>query len=191
MSASCLFCVVTFMPGATGVVHEAGKPFMPSICTRHRRQEPNASSCSVAHSLGIFTSVSAAARITEVPSGTVTSWPSMVSVTSFRPVRSGVPRSCSTMDNMDLSSGAWRLSVPVGVFDKIFVKMVQGGNHGKWRQTAQRAQGAIGQSLAQIPQNDLLLRRILARDQPVDHFNAPGRADAAGSALAAGLDGAE
>ena len=73
MSASCLFCVVTFMPGATGVVQEAGKPFMPSICTRHRRQEPKASSCSVAHSLGIFTSDSAAARITEVPAGTVTS----------------------------------------------------------------------------------------------------------------------
>ena len=45
---------VTFMPCATGVVHEAGRPFMPSICTRHRRQEPKASSCSVAHSFGIF-----------------------------------------------------------------------------------------------------------------------------------------
>ena len=46
---------------------------MPSICTRHRRQEPKASNCSVAQSLGIFTSDSAAARITEVPAGTVTS----------------------------------------------------------------------------------------------------------------------
>ena len=36
---------VTTMPCATGVVHEAGKPFMPSICTRHMRHEPNASSC--------------------------------------------------------------------------------------------------------------------------------------------------
>jgi hypothetical protein len=47
------FWVVTFMPSATGVVQEAGKPFMPSTCTRHMRQEPNASSVSVAHSLGI------------------------------------------------------------------------------------------------------------------------------------------
>ena len=53
--AACSACV-TFMPCATGVVHEAGSPFMPSICTRHRRQEPKASSCSVAHSLGILTS---------------------------------------------------------------------------------------------------------------------------------------
>ena len=41
------------MPSATGVVQEAGKPFMPSICTRHMRQEPKASSVSVAHSFGI------------------------------------------------------------------------------------------------------------------------------------------
>ena len=46
---------------------------MPSICTRHRRHEPKASSCSVAHSFGILMSASAAARMTEVPAGTVTS----------------------------------------------------------------------------------------------------------------------
>ena len=85
-SASCLFWVLTFMPCATGVVHEAGSPFMPSICTRHKRQEPKASNCSVAQSLGILICESAAARITEVPSGTVTSTPSMVRVTSFAPV---------------------------------------------------------------------------------------------------------
>ena len=90
-SASCLFWVRTFMPCATGVVQEAGRPFMPSICTRHSRQEPNASSCSVAQSLGILMSESAAARMTEVPSGTVTSRPSMVRVTSFALSRCGVP----------------------------------------------------------------------------------------------------
>ena len=34
--------VGTFMPGATGVVQEAGVPPRPSISTRHTRQEPNA-----------------------------------------------------------------------------------------------------------------------------------------------------
>jgi len=92
------------MRAATGVVQEAGNPFMPSICTRHRRQEPKASSCSVAQSFGIFTSDSAAARITEVPAGTVTSWPSMVSVTSSALSRLGVPKSFSAMDSMDQSS---------------------------------------------------------------------------------------
>jgi hypothetical protein len=89
------------MPAATGVVHEAGRPFMPSICTRQSRHEPKASNWSVAQSLGILTSVSAAARITEVPSGTVTSWPSMVSVTVLALWRCGVPKSCSTMDCME------------------------------------------------------------------------------------------
>ncbi len=79
------------MPWATGVVQEAGRPFIPSICTRHMRQEPNASSCSVAQSLGIFTSDNEAARITEVPSGTVISLPSMVRLTSFVLSRFGVP----------------------------------------------------------------------------------------------------
>jgi len=65
-------CVLTEMPGATGVVQEAGVPLRPSISTTQSRQEPNASSESVAHSFGIMVPISAAARMIEVPSGTVT-----------------------------------------------------------------------------------------------------------------------
>ena len=79
------------MPGATGVVHEAGVPARPSISTRHSRQEPNASSMSVAHSFGIWMPASIAARMIEVPSGTVTGWPSIVSVTCSSAELSGVP----------------------------------------------------------------------------------------------------
>ena len=64
--------VRTTMPFATGVVQEAGVPARPSISTRHSRQEPNASSMSVAQSLGILVPSSIAARMIEVPSGTVT-----------------------------------------------------------------------------------------------------------------------
>ncbi len=71
------------MPGATGVVQEAGVPARPSISTRHSRQEPNASTMSVAQSFGICVPVSIAARMIEVPSGTVTDLPSIVSVTVF------------------------------------------------------------------------------------------------------------
>ena len=60
------------MPGATGVVHEAGVPPRPSISTRQSRQEPNASRLSVAQSFGISVPISMAARMIEVPSGTVT-----------------------------------------------------------------------------------------------------------------------
>ena len=64
-----------------GVVQEAGVPLRPSISTRQSRQEPKASTMSVAHSFGICVPASIAARMIEVPSGTVIWLPSMVSVT--------------------------------------------------------------------------------------------------------------
>ena len=85
--------VRTFMPGATVVVQEAGKPLRPSISTRHRRQEPKDFSESVAQSFGIWVSASAAARMTEVPAGTVTVAPSISSVTESADLTAGVPRS--------------------------------------------------------------------------------------------------
>ncbi len=65
--------VWTTMPGSHGVVQDAGVPLRPSISTRHSRHDPNGSSESVAHSLGIGNPASVAARSTEVPAGTVTS----------------------------------------------------------------------------------------------------------------------
>ena len=91
-------------PASTGVVQEAGVPARPSISTRHRRQEPNASSMSVAQSFGICVPASIAARMIEVPSGTVTLWPSMVSVT----MRLGLgARACR---NRFPGSATWRSS---------------------------------------------------------------------------------
>ncbi len=46
---------------------------------------------SVAQSFGISVPISMAARMIEVPSGTVTDWPSMVSVTVFSAFARGVP----------------------------------------------------------------------------------------------------
>ena len=90
-SASLLFWVVTFIPASAGVVQDAGKPLRPSIWTRQRRHEPNASRLSVAQSFGIPMPALTDARITEVPSGTVTVTPSIVRVTSFTPGEKGVP----------------------------------------------------------------------------------------------------
>jgi len=81
------------MPSATGVVHDAGVPRMPSISTRQRRHEPNCLRLSVAHSLGIEPPETAAARITVVPAGTVTARPSISSVTWLSDRTSGVPKS--------------------------------------------------------------------------------------------------
>ncbi|MNG31539.1 hypothetical protein D3C84_1173610 [compost metagenome] len=89
-SASFGLCVRTFMPGSTGVVQEAGKPRRPSISTVHRRHEPNGSRLSLAHSLGTEIPASWAARISEVPAGTVMEVPSISTVTGA-PLRAGVP----------------------------------------------------------------------------------------------------
>ncbi len=83
--------VCTTMPSATGVVQEAGVPLRPWISTRQSRHEPNDSSMSVAQSLGICVPISIAARMIEVPSGTLSLTPSMVRVTSFFDLEAGVP----------------------------------------------------------------------------------------------------
>ena len=87
------FCVCTFIPSRTGVVQEAGMPRMPSISTAHKRHEPKASKLSLAHNLGILISAIAAARNTEVPSGTTISTPSICTLTCSVDLEGGVPRS--------------------------------------------------------------------------------------------------
>ncbi len=98
--------VRTIIPASAGVVQEAGVPLRPSISIRHRRQEPKASTLSVAQSLGIGLSIIAAAAITDVPGGTLTWRPSMVSVTVASPVRIGVPVSSSCNSAMVVSYSA-------------------------------------------------------------------------------------
>ena len=98
--------VRTIIPASAGVVHEAGVPLRPSISIRHRRQEPKASTLSVAQSFGIGLSIIAAAAITDVPGGTLTLRPSMVNVTVASPVRIGVPVSSSCNSAMVISYSA-------------------------------------------------------------------------------------
>jgi hypothetical protein len=81
------------MPAVTSVVQDAGKPLRPSISTRQSRHEPKALSVSVAQSLGICVRAIAAARITDVPAGTVTAWPSISSETDSFASLDGVPKS--------------------------------------------------------------------------------------------------
>ena len=73
------------------ILHDAGVPGRPAISTRQRRQEPKASTESVAQSLGTWMPASTAARMIEVPAATVTAKPSIVRLTcSARPL-AGVP----------------------------------------------------------------------------------------------------
>ena len=109
-------CVCTTIPGATGVVQEAGVPGRPSISTRHMRQEPKEFSMSVEQSFGILVPTSIAARIIDVPSGTCTDMPSMVTATSVSAFERGVPKSVSrTRDMVRLPSSQGRPNgLPIG-----------------------------------------------------------------------------
>ncbi len=81
------------MSSAHGVVHDDGVPRTPSISTRHKRHDPVGRRESVEHSDGTATPARRAARSSDVPAGTVTREPSIVTLTSPGPVPAGVPRS--------------------------------------------------------------------------------------------------
>src|ERR1700710_1889868 len=111
-----------------GVVQDAGVPARPSISIRHKRQEPKASTMSVAQSFGIWVPASIAARMIEVPSGTVMLWPSMVSVTIVSDLERGVPKSVSWISDMAVVPLFRRLQAGRrGV--EIFRKMLQRAHH--------------------------------------------------------------
>src|SRR5262245_21228592 len=96
-SASFGDSVQTFMPGSTGVVHDAGYPRRPSISTRHNRQDPNGSRLTVAHSLGHCMPAVAAASMTELPSGTLTGTPLISRETILPDSLAGVPLSVAVI----------------------------------------------------------------------------------------------
>src|ERR1700722_639793 len=166
--------VRTIIPASAGVVQEAGVPFRPSISTRHRRHEPNASTLSVAHSLGIGLSIIAAAAITDVPGGTLTLRPSMVSVTVGSPVRIGVPvsSSCNSAIGTLLfrRDARWRLG-------EILAEMIERAEHRHGRQAAESAERAVCHDLAKITQQLDVLLAVVAGYDLVDGLNAPGGAD--------------
>src|SRR5258707_1097169 len=121
------------MPFSAGVVQEAGVPLRPAISTRQRRHDPNGSRLSVAQSLGTWMPAREAARIREVPTGTVTGKPSISSVTDWVAVPSGVPRS------IGLEIDGFPVTVPV----KIFGKVLDCAHHRHGRQPAERAQRTV------------------------------------------------
>src|SRR5271169_4878130 len=180
--------VWTIMPASAGVVQDAGVPFRPSISTRQRRQEPKASTLSVAQSLGIGLSIRAAAAITDVPGGTLTLRPSMVSVTVASPVRIGVPVSSSC--NSAMVDLLFRRDAH-GRLGEILTEMIECAKHRHWREASESAERAVCHHLAKIAQQLDVLRAVPAGNDLVDSLHAAGRADPAGRAFAAAFLGAE
>src|SRR5579883_904396 len=176
------------MPGITGVVQEAGVPARPSISTRQSRQEPKASTMSVAHSFGICVPDTIAARMIDVPSGTVTRWPSMVSVTSFSDFEAGVPKSVSSTSDICVSSLFRSLQM---LRLEILGEVVECAHHGVGRETAQSTERAKLHGVAEVlDQREVIVDAFAAQDL-VDGLRPAGRSDPARRAFAAGFDGAE
>src|ERR1700693_3745671 len=145
---------------------------------------------SVAQSFGICVPASIAARMIEVPSGTVTLWPSMVSVTVFSDLESGVPKSISWINDMAIVL-LFRSLQARGGRAKIFPEMFKRAHDGVGREAAQRAERAEFHGVAEVSDDGDILRPAVPSANLVDGLATAGRADPAGRALAAGLDGAK
>ncbi|CKN50219.1 Uncharacterised protein [Mycobacterium tuberculosis] len=105
--------VRTTMSSVATVVHDASGLRCPSTSTRHCRQAPTGSSSGWAQNRGIWIPISSAARITNVPLGTLISTPSMVSVTiSGWPTRMSV--SAAWVTRPLRSRRAWSLGGRMG-----------------------------------------------------------------------------
>src|SRR5262245_34243824 len=143
---------------------------------------------SVAHSLGMAVPISIAARMIEVPSGTVTLLPSMVSVTVFSALEAGVPKSVSLISVM--ASSLRSLRQP-GRSAEVLGEMGERAHDGIRREATERAQRAELHGVAKVGDDGEVLLAGVAGHDLVDGLRAPGRADAAGRALATALDGAE
>src|SRR5262249_56726906 len=126
------------------------------------------STMSVAQSFGISLPSSTAARMMEVPSGTVTATPSMVSVTVFSDLERGVPKSISWISDIARSSfssleALWRSA-------EIFRAMDERAHHGVGREAAERAERAELHGVAQIFEHGDVCRAILAGHDLVDQL---------------------
>src|SRR6201999_1560094 len=168
----------------------AGVPFTPSTSTRHSRHEPNASSVSVAHSLGTSTPASAAARITDVPSGPCTDRPSTSTSTVDSPLRAGVPRSGSLsklMISAPVGSDGWHGQVHRTSLE-VLAEVLDRAAHRHRGQPAHRAQRAVGHQLAEVLEQLEVRLSVLARDDLVEGLLATHRTHPARRALAARLD---
>ena len=72
--------VETFMPSDAGTEHEAGKPRVPSIWTRHVRHAPIGFMSGSLQSCEMYVPDALTASSTDAPSGTATSLPLIDSV---------------------------------------------------------------------------------------------------------------
>ena len=149
------FCVVTFMPcvdrrRARGRIAAAAFDLDEAQAARAERLQ-----LSVAQSFGICVPTSAAARMTDVPAGTVTAAPSISSVTSCRLPDCRAGRA----ERHVVDANACALPSANASFSKSSGKCFRALSTGYGRQAAQRAQRAVHHRLAQLVEQLEVRRR--------------------------------
>src|SRR6478735_535170 len=188
-------CVLTTMPSATVIVHEAcglGKPRpLPAsgTSTRHCRHAPTGASSGWSQKRGIWTPTCSAARITRVSLGTLTWTPSMVRVTRSSARSSPAWSSCSRSRSREDGRGGGVEGAPaVGeVGDVLVAEVLDRAGDRADRTVGERAERAAEDVVALVEQELEVGLGTLSLLQRRQRLHQPPGALAAGRALAAGL----
>src|SRR5512132_483458 len=179
--------VLTSMPSVTVVVQAVRGLRWPATSTRHWRHAPRGASSRWSQNRGTIVPSCSAARITSVPGGTSSSWPSMVTFTL-------VGLSGIEMALLVCSDGHARPregAAAADVLVELVAEELQGGDDRAGGPVAEGAERAPEDRVADVLEGVHVLGATLAGLQPAEDLAHPVGALPAGGALAAGLVGVE
>src|SRR5215217_4776823 len=178
--------VFTSMPSVTVVVQAVSGLRWPITSPRHCRQAPRGASSRWSQNRGTIVPSCSAARITSVPGGTSSSWPSMVTFTVVG--LSGIGLLVGANGDARPREGA---AAAADVLVELVAEELQSGDDGAGRPVAEGAEGAPEDRVADVLQGVHVVGLALARLEAAEDLAHPVGALPAGGALAAGLMGVE
>src|SRR3712207_6375512 len=162
--------VLTSMPSVTVVVQAVSGLRWPTTSTRHWRQAPTGASSRWSQNRGMIVPSCSAARITSVPGGTSSSWPSMVTFTVVG--LSGMRLLVGADGDARPREGA---PAAADVLVELVAEVAQGGDDGAGRPVAEGAEGAPEDRVADVLEGVHVLGPALARLQPAEDLAHPDR----------------
>src|SRR5919112_3081510 len=174
--------VLTSMPSVTVVVQAVSGLRWPMTSTRHCRQAPRGASSRWSQNRGTIVPSCSAARITSVPGGTSSSWPSMVTFTVVG--LSGIGLLVGADGHARPREGA---PAAADVLVELVAEELQGGDDRAGRPVAEGAERAAEDRVADVLEGVHVLGPALAALQPAEDLAHPVGPLPAGGALAAGL----
>src|SRR4030095_5608460 len=151
--------VLTSMPSVTVVVQAVSGLRWPATSTRHCGQAPRGASSRWSQNRGTIVPSSSAARITSVPGGTSSSWPSMVTFTvvGLSDIESGLL--VGGRGHARPREGA---PAAADVLVELVAEVLQGGDDRAGRPVAEGAEGAAEDRVADVLEGAHVLGPALA-----------------------------